>query len=143
MMGRWALRGLVVGTWGSVAVAAFRWLPQHALDVGRWPRGASLASRSAASEPPPACAPSAEELAFVERCGGYAFAAYDERSPRGTTRRPAPCLWPIRGAADAFVDDAETRATQGCFNCTSTLECLSDHKGVEKEASTFRELEER
>ena len=27
------------------------------------------------------------------------------------------------------------RATRGCFNCTSTLECLSDHKGVKKERS--------
>ena len=30
-------------------------------------------------------------------------------------------------------------ATQGCFNCTSTLECLSDRKGVKKNASTLRE----
>ena len=35
------------------------------------------------------------------------------------------------------------RATQECFNRTSTLECLSDHKGVKKEASTVRDLEER
>ena len=31
------------------------------------------------------------------------------------------------------------RATRGCFNRTSTLECLSDHKGVKKEASTLFE----
>ena len=41
------------------------------------------------------------------------------------------------------VERVAARATQGCFNCTSTLECLSDHKGVKKEASTFRDLEER
>ena len=38
---------------------------------------------------------------------------------------------------------AAIRATQGCFNCTSTLECLSDRKGVTKNPSTLRELEER
>ena len=35
------------------------------------------------------------------------------------------------------------RATRGCFNRTSTLECLSDRKGVKKRATTFREPEKR
>ena len=35
------------------------------------------------------------------------------------------------------------RATRGCFNRTSTLECLSDHKGVKNEASTLRETSKR
>ena len=43
----------------------------------------------------------------------------------------------VTGAIDLIVDN---RATQGCFNCTSTLECLSDRKGVKKNPSTLREI---
>ena len=34
---------------------------------------------------------------------------------------------------------ARTRAARGRFNVTSTLECLSDQRGVKNEASTRRE----
>ena len=51
---------------------------------------------------------------------------------------PSSAQWPGTACAACAV-----RATQGCFNCTSTLECLSDHKGVKKEASTFRKTLKR
>ena len=50
-----------------------------------------------------------------------------------------PCL--SRWFAIRFGDDppAWLGATRGRFNRTSTLECLSDRKGVKKNASTLRE----
>ena len=58
------------------------------------------------------------------------------------------CIWRFaktlpRGPRDAPRFYVEDGATQGCFNRTSTLECLSDHKGVKNEASTLRETSKR
>ena len=69
------------------------------------------------------------------KAGAHVLAA----SPRADAAAAEATL----AASGATFTHVVHGATQGCFNGTSTVECLSDHKGVKKEASTVLDLEER